>query len=653
MKNLTLSYKITIGFGLLILIAVLLGSVAVINMKGVEKGADKLANIYVPEVAVGNNVERYSLLTMYDIRGYSLSEDKKLLASGRESLEKVKHYLDEAKALAQKYSLTALGELEAKARKEVHRYEALVGKTEEFNRKIDHSRNAMDEGAKMYMTSAHAFLHHQEKELEKEIKGGASERRILERMQKVNLIADVIDTGNDTRVKNFKFQSTEEMSIIESAMANFEKIDSLLDEVEKLTRKAEDKASIKHIHEGADEYKKAIETYLSAWKELQNVNKERGAAAEQVLAAAQETAHLAMEHTDEIAKESASNLATASYTMIVGLVLAFVIGIVLAAYLIRSITKPIVQAVQIIQEANSQVLAASDQIASSATALADGATQQASSVEEISATIEESTSINNQNSENATEANVLAKGANDAAEEGNHKIKELMDSMVKITDASEQIAKIVKTIDEIAFQTNLLALNAAVEAARAGEHGLGFAVVADEVKNLAQRSADSAKETASIIETTIEQIKHGNDIANTTNEAFADILDKANKTSNLIGEIAISIKEQASGMNQITAAMGQIDENTQSNAASSEEAAAASEELNAQANAMMESVVEVAKMVGLDTSGTHTQTKKTTIMPKPKLISSKPVVKKSVKRAASPKQNDDVFPLDDEDMKEF
>ncbi|MGE4294547.1 MAG: methyl-accepting chemotaxis protein [Campylobacterales bacterium] len=276
---------------------------------------------------------------------------------------------------------------------------------------------------------------------------------------------------------------------------------------------------------------------------------------------------------------------------------------VLAAMLIgRSIARPVTSALDEIAQSGRELLTASDQIAHSATSLAEGASTQASGVEQVSATVEESTAVNTQNAENAREANILANQANDAAKGGDLKIKRLMTSMGEITEASEQIAKIIKTIDEIAFQTNLLALNAAVEAARAGEHGLGFAVVADEVKNLAGRSANAAKETAGIIEQAINKIKEGNQIARETNESFAEILDKAKKTSDLIGEIAASVREQAEGMNQISQAMGQIDSITQQNAATSEEAAAAAEEMNAQANAMMSSVASLGRIVGVDAS---------------------------------------------------
>ncbi|MGE4294630.1 MAG: methyl-accepting chemotaxis protein [Campylobacterales bacterium] len=357
--------------------------------------------------------------------------------------------------------------------------------------------------------------------------------------------------------------------------------------------------------------------------------------------------------------------------IIVTLLAVVTIGVLLSVLIIRSVTRSITQGVEAISEANAQVLTASDQIASSATSLAEGASTQASGVEQVSATIEESTAVNTQNSENAREASVLAQGANDAATKGDEKIKRLMGSMTEITEASEQIAKIIKTIDEIAFQTNLLALNAAVEAARAGEHGLGFAVVADEVKNLAGRSANAAKETAGIIEKAITKIKEGNQIARETNEAFAEILDKAKKTSDLIGEIAASVREQAEGMNQIATAMGQIDQITQQNAATSEEAAAASEEMNAQANAMMSSVAELAKVVGIEIHTARANPVKTAkpaarLAPKPASVAAKPkpaapkaIAHKAPEkpaRSAQPskkREEDQIFPLDEEDMKEF
>ena len=279
----------------------------------------------------------------------------------------------------------------------------------------------------------------------------------------------------------------------------------------------------------------------------------------------------------------------------------------------------------------------------------------------MSATIEQATASNNQNADNSREANLLAQNSNDAARQGNQQVADLMVAMEKITDSSQKIAKIIKTIDEIAFQTNLLALNAAVEAARAGEHGLGFAVVAEEVKNLAERSAGAAKEITGIIEASIDQVKMGTEVANRTKASFAEILLGVKKTSDLIGEIAISAKEQAEGMNQIATAMGSVDQITQQNASASEETAAAAEELNAQALSMLESVAEIAALAGFDMgkesakASAAKRVSSASLSMSPKRLGMAPKKSKPTfsSSASSKRSNEEVFPLDEDDLKEF
>lgn len=229
-----------------------------------------------------------------------------------------------------------------------------------------------------------------------------------------------------------------------------------------------------------------------------------------------------------------------------------------------------------------QVNIGADQVSQTSQSLSQGATEQASSLEEISASVTQINSKSRQNAENATEANGLAKQATVDAENGNREMKSLSAAMEKINKSSDQIKKIVKVIDDIAFQTNLLALNANVEAARAGKYGKGFAVVADEVRNLAVRSAEAVKETTEMVDESIKNIESGNKAVSVTANQLQSIMEGSSRVADFLEEIAAASGEQAEAIDQITQGLEQIDEVTQTNTASAEESAAAAEELASQ-----------------------------------------------------------------------
>ncbi|KLU65370.1 methyl-accepting chemotaxis protein IV [Desulfosporosinus acididurans] len=243
-----------------------------------------------------------------------------------------------------------------------------------------------------------------------------------------------------------------------------------------------------------------------------------------------------------------------------------------------------------INNASTQVAAGSSQVSDSAQSLSQGSTEQASAIEELTASLEEIASQTKLNASNADKANGLAFAAKDDAIEGNNQMKEMLKAMDVINEASGNISKIIKVIDEIAFQTNTLALNAAVEAARAGQHGKGFAVVAEEVRNLATRSANAAKETTLLIEGSIKKVEGGTKIANDTAAALSKIVDGVAEAAELVGEIANASNEQALGINQINQGIQQVSAVVQTNSATSEESAAASEELSSQAELLREQV---------------------------------------------------------------
>ena len=248
-----------------------------------------------------------------------------------------------------------------------------------------------------------------------------------------------------------------------------------------------------------------------------------------------------------------------------------------------------------IHSSTNQVSMGSKQVADGAQSLAQGATEQAASIEELSGSIAEVAGRTKENAEIADRNSRLSETIKENAEKGNRQMSEMIKAVGEINDASRNISKIIKTIDDIAFQTNILALNAAVEAARAGQHGKGFAVVAEEVRNLASKSAQAAKETGDMIQNSMDKAELGSRIAGETAESLKDIVSGINESSQLVAEIAKASEEQSRGISRINTGIDQVAQVVQMNSATAQESAATSEEMSGQ-SAMLQQLIAQFKL---------------------------------------------------------
>ncbi len=589
-KNMKLATKMSLGFGILVVIAGVLGYVGWMGLTNVsEKSAlltqgnkcqqilDLCAKVrrdftikgFEKDEKTGKTVadkwfDAYDLFTTEItslINAKGLNSSNKDLANSTFSKSKGYKEAFESQVESQKMKDDAFAEW-GKVGNEITR-EIADTKT----KVIDPARNAAQEAKDTNAMVKWANV-------DDKLNAGIVSNFLLLRVQAVYLVAK----NTEAQYNNYVAQ----LSVCKQAKTDFAELVKGNAELERVATNISD-AFGKYETVGQNYYK-GMTAYSKADKDM--------------IVSAGEMVQLVSTLQSNLTKEMDSFSARTNTLMITMALSGIVIGIILAYFITRSIVRPIGRIIAGLTDGAEQVASASGQVSSASQSLAEGATEQAAGLEETSSSLEEMSSMTKQNADNAQQANTLASETRKAANDGSEAMGRMSTAIRDIQKSSDETAKIIKVIDEIAFQTNLLALNAAVEAARAGEAGKGFAVVAEEVRNLAMRSAEAAKNTANMIEESVKNAKNGVDIANEVGKVLEEIVQSIGKTTDLVGEIAAASSEQAQGIDQVNTAVAQMDKVTQQNAANAEESASASEELSAQAEQMNSIVQELVNLVG-------------------------------------------------------
>ncbi len=576
-EKMKLGTKIAGGYAAVLMVTSLVTAFTLYEVNLQTAAAERVAQEVAPQVQIASEIERNTLTAMKDIKAYEATLDPQLLESGLKSLEKT----DAAIALGQEHgrkfkSVTVFAGAIDKVSGLLKDYRVLITKTKENAAELLAGRAAMNAAAAKFTEEADK----------------------LNRAKPDWMAVDeAMLMGTEARLLAWKAQANGEPKELDAALAKLTALDQHLEKMRAGGRGDDVGRGIDEMKTAASAYTAQVRVVQGAMTEFETLGRQRAAAANLVVEGAKAVNVTGIDTTTSEAKNVADALLGVRTVVAIGLLIAIAIGVSLAVFITRGITVPVNRIISGLSASGEQVASASSQVSSSSQQLANGASQQASNLEEVSSSLEEVTSMTRQNADNARKANGKAKDASEAASRGATSMERMNDAMMKIRSSASETAKIVKTIDEIAFQTNLLALNAAVEAARAGEAGKGFAVVAEEVRNLAMRSAEAAKTTASLIEESQRNAESGATVSEQVNGILREIVGAANQVTSLVADVATASEQQTSGVTQINTAVSQMDRITQSNAANAEESASASEELSAQAVELNDMVEQLGRLV--------------------------------------------------------
>jgi methyl-accepting chemotaxis protein len=670
-KKLRLSVKIAFGFFVLIAILLAMGVYVARELRGIERWSVDVNDQAVPLLIKSMNIERQSVATITEDLRYQFTGDSRHVALINTNMAEVKVSIREVLDLATQYNLYNKQQLARQARDAANDYSELFRQISDQVEQITALRKQAQENGDQFHNACRALYMAKYRSSLKTMDEMVAQKMALVSTNappaKESIVAgmeaclkddavcrDLVDLGHEAASALQRADIQRNPLLTSAALTSLDTINTKLEEM-KTALEPEHTPLFEACRKAAKDYRATAESLATAWKNQQSLQKKGEEIAGQMQRHAREIAEHGLTQVRVSSKNAVESVAQSFVMIGLGTALAMIVGTLFSIVLSRSITKPINRIITELSAGAEQVASVSNQVAASSQQLAQGSGEQASNLEETSASLEEMASMTRQNADNAIKTDKLMGETKAMVLDGVNSMKSVSAAIGAIGQSAKEMAKIIKTIDEIAFQTNLLALNAAVEAARAGDAGRGFAVVAEEVRNLARRSADAAKNTASLIDDAQKNTDAGVHATAELAGSLDRIQDSALKVAALVAEITAGSRQQAQGIGQVNVAVSEMDRVVQQNAANAEESASTAEELSAQAKELHTLVVELMELVrGGEAAAAATSEQahhKPAAHPPPAAptLPQPPVANSDAKR----KPPEKAIPLDDHELKQF
>ncbi|HEY0880664.1 MAG TPA: methyl-accepting chemotaxis protein, partial [Archangium sp.] len=498
------------------------------------ESAEFEAEVLSPQVRMGGEFERHAASAERAMRSFDNTSDPAFAKQARADLDEIDADIKDAKALAEKRKIPAMASVANELAQLSAAFRATIEESEKTAQSLDASKEALAVSFEVF---------HEASDVLKKSMGAARAAALESENEQLHADGELwkAQASRDPKALEHVFEPLGQSAVFLKPIVE--------------NSAPEHRDAAERMMKALDRYAAVVRKVQAAWNEQAQLQAKRAALSEKFTATAERTAVQGVSAIVENARKTEVQMVDTRNRTALGILISFILAAVLARTLTRAIVGPLDGVIGALSGAGTEVASAAGQVSDSSQQLATGASHQAAQLEEIASALEEVTSMARANSQNAQHASSTAVEASTSAASGADSMQRLSDAMGRIQTSASETAKIVKTIDEIAFQTNLLALNAAVEAARAGEAGKGFAVVAEEVRNLAVRSAEAAKNTAQLLEDSKKHATVGAKVSDEVKDVLSRIVTQSKQVTSLVTGVSTASEQQTQGVSQVSASV--------------------------------------------------------------------------------------------------